>query len=63
MNVRLKGWNLLRSPGGSTEKRYMRLMHEQGAPAWPLFVTILCIPLGIAVFFGAIVWFNIHRVR
>ena len=30
----------------------------RSAPVWPLYVAFICIPLGIAIMFGAIVWKN-----
>lgn len=44
------------SPFSSTELRYKRLRREHGAPAWPLVVTIILMPLGIILVFGAILW-------
>jgi hypothetical protein len=59
MNIVIK-----RSPraGGSgsrsTERRYRRLITEQGARAWPLVVTVIFMPLGILLVFAAIIWSN-----
>jgi hypothetical protein len=36
--------------------RYRRLIKEQGAPLWPLVVSIVCIPLCPAIMFSAIMW-------
>jgi hypothetical protein len=47
----------------STELRYKRLMKEHDAPAWPLFVAITCMPLGIVIIFFAIAWSNHIRLR
>ena len=33
-----------------------RSKNGSGAPAWPLYVAFACIPLGIVIMFGAIVW-------
>ena len=42
----------------STERRYRRLIREQGAPVWPLVVTVACMLLGIVVAFAAIISSN-----
>jgi hypothetical protein len=42
----------------STELRYRRLIKEKGARAWPLLVTVLCVPLGMLLAFAAIVGSN-----
>jgi hypothetical protein len=47
----------------STELRYKSLMREHNAPAWPLFVAITCMPLGIVIIFFAIAWSNHLRLR
>ena len=44
--------------GRSTELRYLQLVRKRRAPAWPLTVSVICIPLGIAVMFGSILWNN-----
>jgi hypothetical protein len=46
------------SPTRSTERKYMRLIREHGAKAWPLWVTVILMPLGIILAFGAIIWSN-----
>jgi hypothetical protein len=47
----------------NTELSYMRLVKETHAPAWPLYVSWTCVPLGIAVMFGAILWHNHLKLR
>jgi hypothetical protein len=47
----------------STELRYRSMMKERSAPAWPLLVTITCIPLGILTIFFAIAWNNHSRLH
>ena len=47
----------------NTELRYFHLIKQRGVPAWPLVVAISCIPLGIVIIFGAIVWNNHLRLR
>jgi hypothetical protein len=42
----------------STEIRYKCLIREKGARAWPLVVTVICVPLGILLAFAAIVGSN-----
>jgi hypothetical protein len=39
-------------------RRHMVSTQERRAPLWPLYVAFTCIPLGIAIMFGAIVWKN-----
>ncbi len=64
MNIRLNGWNLLRvTKSGSTERNYRQLVNERGAPAWPLFVSVPCILIGIILIFGAIIWTTRGRLN
>jgi hypothetical protein len=44
--------------GKSTEVGYLRLVKGRKAPILPFLVTIVCIPLGVALVFGAIAWHN-----
>jgi hypothetical protein len=46
---------------GNTEAKYWRLVKQRRARAWPLFVSVVCIPLGVIVVFGSILWSNNHR--
>jgi hypothetical protein len=46
---------------GNTEVSYWRLVKQRRARAWPLFVSVVCIPLGVIVVFGSILWSNVHR--
>ena len=46
---------------GNTESSYWKLIKERGAPAWPFFLSVVLIPLGIAVVFGSIIWSNHQR--
>ncbi len=43
---------------GNTEKAYWKLIKEHRAPAWPFFLSIVCVPLGVVVLFGSIIWSN-----
>lgn len=45
---------------GNTELSYWRLIKERNAPTLPLILSVICIPLGILVVFGAIIWVNKH---
>ena len=38
----------------STELAYKALIYVEGAPAWPLVLTVVCIPAGILMVFGAV---------
>ena len=42
------------SKWASTEIGYWRLVKERRAPAWPLFVTIVCLPVGVALAFAGV---------
>ncbi len=48
--------------GRTTELRYMRMIKEKGVPKWPLYVAVICIPLGIATCVGAILYNNHLRL-
>jgi hypothetical protein len=64
MDFSVKDGDILSRPTGrNTEMEYERLMKEQGAPSWPLYVALTCIPLGIAIVFGAILWRNHLKLR
>jgi hypothetical protein len=41
---------------GNTEVNYWRLVKQRRASAWPFFVDVVCIPLGVVVAFGSIIW-------
>jgi hypothetical protein len=43
---------------GNTESSYWKLIRERHAPAWPFILSVVFIPLGIAVVFGSIIWSN-----
>jgi len=42
----------------STEIRYARLVAQRGAGIWPLIVTVVCIPVGVLLAFGAVIMNN-----
>jgi hypothetical protein len=42
----------------STERRYWRLIKEQGARVWPFWITVVCMPLGVLLAFASIIWSN-----
>jgi hypothetical protein len=46
---------------GNTESSYWKMIKERRAPAWPFFLSVVLIPLGIAVVFGSIIWSNPER--
>lgn len=57
MNIQLRGWRSFIVPArGLTERQYGQLIRERGAPMWLLILSVSCIPLGIAIVFGAILW-------
>jgi hypothetical protein len=37
-------------------QRYRKLIKEEGAPRWPLVISILCLPLSVVIVFSAILW-------
>ena len=43
---------------GNTEVSYWRLVKQRRAKVWPFVVCVVCIPLGIVVAFGSIIWSN-----
>lgn len=36
--------------------RYRRLIKDEGAPRWPLIVSLVCLPLSVVIVFSAILW-------
>jgi hypothetical protein len=63
MDFAVNGWKMfyvLRR--GNTELAYWRLRRQQQAPAWPLFVALTCMPLGIIILVGSII-FSDHLRR
>ncbi len=42
----------------SSRRRHMAPSGGRRAPVWPLYVAFICIPLGIIIMAGAIVWKN-----
>jgi hypothetical protein len=42
----------------NTERAYWRLVKQHRALAWPFFISIVCVPLGIVMVFGSIIWSN-----
>ena len=46
------GWSGFRP--WSTEMAYRRLMKEENAPAWPLILTVICLPVGVLIAFAAV---------
>ncbi len=39
----------------NTGKAYWKLIKEHRVPAWPFFLSIVCVPLGVVVLFGSII--------
>jgi hypothetical protein len=57
MDLRLRGSSRVgMSRGGLTERNYRQLMKDQDVPRWPLVLSLSCIPLGVVLVFGAIIW-------
>jgi hypothetical protein len=44
--------------GGNTEVNYGRLVKQRRVRAWPFYVCVVCVPLGIVIVFGSILWSN-----
>jgi len=63
MNLTINKGQLWGGRRGVTELAYARLIKERHAPTWPLIVTVVCVPIGIAVMFAAIAWNNHLKVR
>lgn len=62
MNFRLNGHLWRGQSGQSTELRYSQLIKDGKAPVLPLVLAITLMPLGIAMVFGTIIWYNKHRL-
>jgi hypothetical protein len=61
MDFAANGMNMFRKfQRGNTELGYWRLVKERNAPALPLFLSVVCIPVGILIVFGAITLVNKH---
>lgn len=43
---------------GNTELAYWKLVKEGHAPVLPFFLSVVCIPLGVVIAFGSILWSN-----
>jgi hypothetical protein len=54
MVVRLYGWSGYLSSQRNLTQKYRALVRSQNVPWWPIGVSLLCIPLGIVIVFGAI---------
>jgi hypothetical protein len=64
MDFAVNGWAFLRTLRRvSTVKGYEHLMETAKASPWPLLVSRVCIPLGIAFVFGAILWTTNSRPK
>lgn len=55
MNRRIRKLTPSRSIWASTEMGYWPLVKGRSVPAWPLFVTIVCLPCGIAMVFAGVI--------
>lgn len=60
MNLRLNRHLWHGQKGQSTERRYLQLIKQRKASIWPLVLTLVLVPLGIVILFGAIIWHNKH---
>ncbi|HEY1903208.1 MAG TPA: hypothetical protein VGG56_12290 [Terracidiphilus sp.] len=47
----------------NTELSYIRMAKETGKSQWPVYLAAICIPLGIAIVFGAILYHNHLRLK
>jgi len=52
MNLRTNRW------WWGNSRDYRVYIRENGGPVWPIYVKLVCIPLGIAIAFGAILVSN-----
>jgi hypothetical protein len=46
---------------GNNQVNYWRRFKQRRASVWPFFVSIVCIPVGIIIVFGSIIWSNQFR--
>jgi hypothetical protein len=56
MNFRVQGINNFLRPLSDLRAKYRRLVKEGGAPAWPLIVSAVCMPVGILIAFAAVLF-------
>ena len=67
INNRMKMEKKHLSGGGNARRlsciSYMTLVRERRAPALPLIIAVTCMPLGIAIVFGAITWYNHLKLK
>jgi hypothetical protein len=54
---RYRGWRR------NTETEYSHLVKESIAPRLPLFASLICIPVGLALLIGAIIYSNHLRIK
>jgi hypothetical protein len=54
MMVRLYGWSGWFSSQRNVTQKYRAVVMGHHAPAWPIGLSLICTPLGIAIMFGAI---------
>jgi hypothetical protein len=55
MNRQIRKRMPSRSIWASTEIGYWRLVQDRQAPKWPLFVTLVCLPVGVVLVFTAVI--------
>jgi|HubBroStandDraft_5_1064220.scaffolds.fasta_scaffold326952_1 hypothetical protein len=59
MDFTVNGWRMFYDfRRGNTERTYKSLIDRSGGNRWPLIVSYVCIPLGIAIVFGSIILSN-----
>jgi hypothetical protein len=59
MDFTVNGWSMFyKFRRGNTERNYKNLIDQSGGHRWPLIVSYVCIPLGIAIVFGSILLSN-----
>ncbi|UWZ82887.1 DUF4570 domain-containing protein [Occallatibacter riparius] len=61
-NVRIPRQSVNRGPRHPLETRYWSLVKEH-VGRWPLYTAAICIPLGIIITFGAIIYNNHLKLR
>ena len=52
MNLRTNRW------WRGNSRDYKEFIRENDGPVWPLYVKLICMPLGVAIVFGAILFGN-----
>ena len=62
MDFSVNGWRAAYDfKRGNTGSTYWQLVKQQSVPAWPLLLSVTCIPLGVLIMFEAIIRVNLHK--